>query len=272
MQEGQPDLKTAILDIHRRLFERIADAHVAATAGQWKRYANCTSDYDSPNGMFFYTRPASTAAALAEWEAFTLATGGPELVRQMLSHWMFEHIHPVADGNGRVGRLLVPLLLRRKSATTHACCFIGEAVHTNKDLYIDALKRGRLNGDMTHWTRLLLSFAAWTAERNLARLERAPEIHGHWQRTTAGFRSHSLVQRLVPLGPDQTGLHGERRLGRHRVRYLRQREHGGRASGGARDRRAGTSSWTGETVHRTRRHRPVRRHPKHGKVAVTEGA
>lgn len=198
LQEGQPDLKTAILDIHRRLFERIADAHVAATAGQWKRYANCTSDYDSPNGMFFYTRPASTAAALAEWEAFTLATGGPELVRQMLSHWMFEHIHPVADGNGRVGRLLVPLLLRRKSATTHACCFIGEAVHTNKDLYIDALKRGRLNGDMTHWTRLLLSFAAWTAERNLARLERLAEIHGHWQRTTAGFRSHSLVHRLVP--------------------------------------------------------------------------
>jgi Fic family protein len=198
LQEGQPDLRTAILDIHRRLFERIADAHVAATAGQWKRYANCTSDYDSPNGMFFYTRPASTAAALAEWQAFTLETGGPELVRQMLSHWMFEHIHPVADGNGRVGRLLVPLLLKRKSATTHACCFIGEAVHTNKDLYIDALKRGRLNGDMTHWTRLLLSFAARTAERNLARLERLAEIHGHWQRATVGFRSHSLVHRLVP--------------------------------------------------------------------------
>jgi Fic family protein len=198
LQEGQPDLKTAILDIHRRLFERTSDPHIAATAGQWKRHANCTSDYDSPNGMFFYTRPASTAAALAEWQAFTLATGGPELVRQMLSHWMFEHIHPLADGNGRVGRLLVPLLLKRKSATTHACCFIGEAVHTNKDLYIDALKRGRLNGDMTHWTRLLLSFAARTAERNLARLERLAGIHGHWQRATAGFRSHSLVHRLVP--------------------------------------------------------------------------
>jgi Fic family protein len=198
LQARSPDLKTAILDIHRRLFERIADRHTAATAGQWKRHANCTADYDSPNGMFFYTRPASTAAALAEWEAFTLETGGPELVRQMLSHWMFEHIHPVADGNGRVGQLLVPLLLKRKSATVHACCFIGEAVHTNKDLYIDALKRGRLNGDMTHWTRLLLSFSARTAERNLARLERLAEIHDDWRHATASLRSHSLVHRLVP--------------------------------------------------------------------------
>jgi len=58
--------------------------------------------------------------------------------------------------------------------------------------------RGRLAGDMTHWTRLLLSFAARTAERNLARLERLAEIHAHWERATAGLRSHSLVHRLVP--------------------------------------------------------------------------
>ncbi|WP_158047589.1 Fic family protein [Skermanella pratensis] len=190
--------KAAILEIHRRLFERVPDPHVSATAGHWKRYANCTADYDSPNGMFFYTRPGSVDAALDDWERFTLDTGGPELVRQALSHWMFEHIHPVDDGNGRVGRLLVPLVLKRKSATDNACCFLGEAVHSNKDLYVDGLKRGRLTGDLAHWTRLLLSFAAQTAERNLMRLERLGEILGRWQAATAGLRSHSLVHRLVP--------------------------------------------------------------------------
>ena len=190
--------RDAILEIHRRLLERAPDPHVSATAGRWKRYANCTADYDSPNGMFFYTRPASLGAALEDWERFTLDTGGPELVRQALSHWMFEHIHPVEDGNGRVGRLLVPLVLKRKSATANACCFIGEAVHSNKDLYIDGLKRGRLTGDLTHWTRLLLSFAAQTAERNLSRLDRLAEILGRWQAATASVRSHSLVHRLVP--------------------------------------------------------------------------
>ncbi|EWY40642.1 hypothetical protein N825_34605 [Skermanella stibiiresistens SB22] len=196
--DSSSDLKGYILHIHRRLFERASDPHAAATAGQWKRHANRTTDPDAPNGMFFYTRPASVAAALDEWERFTLDTGGPELVRQALSHWMFEHIHPVGDGNGRVGRLLLPLILRRKSATANACCFIGEAVHGNKDLYVEALKRGRITGDLTHWTRLLLSFAAWNAERNLSRLDRMAEISERWRDATSRFRSHSLVHRLVP--------------------------------------------------------------------------
>jgi Fic family protein len=172
-------------------------------AGQWKRHANRTADYESPNGMFFYTRPASTAAALAEWQAFTLDTGGPKLVRQALSHWMFEHIHPVADGNGRVGAAAGPAgaeaeISHRPCLLLHWGSYIGEAIHANKDLYVDALKRGRSTGDMAHWTRLLLSFAAQMAEWNLSRLERLEEIHRKWRDITTRLRSHSLVHRLVP--------------------------------------------------------------------------
>ncbi|MFX7914660.1 Fic family protein, partial [Acinetobacter baumannii] len=76
-----------------------------------------------------------------------------EIVRQVLSHWMFEHIHPVADGNGRIGRLLVPIVLRAKGFTNKACAFFGEAVHEDKSLYIDTLKDARISGNPTNYVR-----------------------------------------------------------------------------------------------------------------------
>jgi Fic family protein len=89
--------------IHRRLFERSRDHMVAITAGKLKERPNGTSDPEAPGGFFYYTQPASVPQALAEWQNFTLASDPrtPEMVRQVLSHWMFEHIHPVTDGNGR---------------------------------------------------------------------------------------------------------------------------------------------------------------------------
>jgi Fic family protein len=139
---GEVDPVEVTLRIHRRLLAHARDRMVAAEAGRLKTRINATADREEPGGFFYYTQPASVAAALDDWRTFTLAFDPrtPEIVRQILSHWMFEHIHPVTDGNGRIGRLLVPLMLRSKCATRAACAFFGEAVHEDKDLYVEALK------------------------------------------------------------------------------------------------------------------------------------
>jgi Fic family protein len=187
-----------ILAIHRRLFERNRDPVYAAAAGQWKTHPNGIFDPDL-GGAFHYTRPSSLPEALKEWEAFTTAANGrPELVRQALSHWMFEHIHPVPDGNGRVGRLLVPLLLRHKGVALHACAFMGEAVHHDKELYVQALKHARRTGDMGSWSRVCLSLIAQTATANSERLERLGGIYARWRHATKGVRSHSVVHQMAP--------------------------------------------------------------------------
>ena len=188
-----------VLDIHRRLFERAADPFSRAQAGRWKTHPNGTYDPDGVDGLFYYTLPASLPDVLADWEALTMGEDDrPELIRQALSHWMFEQIHPVHDGNGRVGRLLVPTLLLRKGAFQHACAFLGEAVHRNKDVYIDGLKDARRSGDFSAWCRVFCAMVLRTALANSARLDQLGAVFQHWRAVTGRIRAHSVVHDLVP--------------------------------------------------------------------------
>lgn len=200
LEAGAPgDLEGLILRIHRRLFERAKDNMIASSAGQFKNVANATRDPEFPGNFFGYTNPTSVPEVLGEWRRFTMASepGKPELVRQVLSHWMFEHIHPVTDGNGRIGRLLVPIVMKMKGKTRSACTFFGEAVHENKERYIDSLKDARITGDMTPFTRQMLSFVMVTAGANIERMRRLEALEKEWKKLVKA-RADSVIHRMIP--------------------------------------------------------------------------
>jgi Fic family protein len=195
------DLLAVTLRMHRRLFERARNRMISSEAGGWKSRRNATPDQEARGGYFYYTRPRSVPAAMQEWGGFTIAADPrvPEILRQALSHWMFEHIHPVADGNGRIGRLLVPLGLRIKGMLKNACAFFGEAVHEDKQLYVEALKTARASGDLTAWSRLFMTLISRTAERNIGRIAALHDLERKWRDATTSFRSDSMVHQLVRL-------------------------------------------------------------------------
>jgi len=188
-----------VLRLHRRLFENHRNRMLAVGAGHFKALPNYTGDPDLPGGMFGYTSPACVEPALREWRDFTLATAPatPELLRQVLSHWMFEHIHPMTDGNGRIGRLLVPILMRRKGQTSTACTFFGESVHENKGLYIGVLKDARITGKTANYSRQMLAFIRTSASANINRLDRLQSIEKDWRARFARVRSDSVVHRMI---------------------------------------------------------------------------
>ena len=200
LQEGAGGgLEALVLRIHRRLFEHARDKLVAAGAGQFKTLPNFVRDPEFPDGFFGYTKPSSIIDAMRDWREFTLAADPrtPELLRQLLSHWMFEHIHPVPDGNGRIGRLLVPILMKWKAQTAIACTFFGEAVHEEKAMYLEALKDARITGRMSNYARQMLAFVRTTAQKNLARLDQIQALEAEWKAHFANVRSDSVVHRLV---------------------------------------------------------------------------
>jgi Fic/DOC family len=198
------DPVAAALRIHRRLATlgpTMSTHDPESRPDGLKRRSNGILDRDATNSLLYYTRPVSVAAALEDWRTFTLGfdLDTPEIVRQILSHWMFEHIHPFPDGNSRIGRLLVPLMLRSKGATNFPCAFLGEAVHRGLAVHVSGLRAARLSGDMTAWTRLMLMFLERTATANLVRLERLAAVVQAWRRIAANSRPGSMVHKLVPF-------------------------------------------------------------------------
>jgi Fic family protein len=80
----------------------------------------------------------------------------PNLVRIAFIHYQFETIHPFEDGNGRLGRLLIPLLLRQWSLLEYPLLYLSEFFERYRDEYIDGLYRVSTRGDWENWTQFVL--------------------------------------------------------------------------------------------------------------------
>ena len=80
----------------------------------------------------------------------------PDLVKIAIIHYQFETIHPFLDGNGRIGRLMIPLYLLSKNRLVNSCFYISNYFEKNRTGYYDALTRVRTNNDMIGWIKFFL--------------------------------------------------------------------------------------------------------------------
>jgi len=80
----------------------------------------------------------------------------PYLIKVAIAHYQFETIHPFLDGNGRVGRLLIPLYLVEKDVLKRPVLYLSDYLEKHRRLYYDHLEGTRVKSDLRPWLRFFL--------------------------------------------------------------------------------------------------------------------
>ena len=92
----------------------------------------------------------------------------PELLKIALAHYQFETIHPFLDGNGRIGRLMIPLYLVSKGILQEPILYLSDFVERHRRLYYENLALVREKNDLDHWFKFFLSGIIETSRNGIA--------------------------------------------------------------------------------------------------------
>jgi Fic family protein len=158
-QLGRPDglpLSMRLLNAaHARLMQGARGA--GKLPGEIRRSQNWIGGARPGNAGFVPPPPHQLADLLSEFENYLHTEGGlPPLVRAGLLHVQFETIHPYLDGNGRIGRLLVMLLLEDWQLLSAPLLYLSLFFKRHRDEYYRRLAAVRTEGDWEGWTSYFL--------------------------------------------------------------------------------------------------------------------
>lgn len=111
---------------------------------------------DIKDATFVPPSPIHLTESLNSFERYIHAEERDRLVQLGIIHAQFEMIHPFLDGNGRVGRMLVPLFLFEKRLLSSPMFYLSAYLEEHRDIYYNKLQRVSQDGDWTGWIRFFL--------------------------------------------------------------------------------------------------------------------
>ncbi len=162
-----PISRKLIKEMHKVLFEGVRSQNNAPgeyrTIPNWIGPKGCTAD----TCRFIPASADKLPDAMNLWEKYLHKEEPDLLVQLAIVHAEFEAIHPFLDGNGRLGRMIVPLYLYQKGLIKSPMFYLSAYFEENKDEYYDRLLYISGNDDWTGWCIFFLNALIKQAEENI---------------------------------------------------------------------------------------------------------
>ncbi len=207
-----------ILKTHKILLQGVRGDK--KTPGEYRRSQNWIGGQSLSDAVFIPPHHEYLPELISDLEYFIHNENLdlPLLIKIAIIHYQFETIHPFLDGNGRIGRLLISLLLIEKKVLEMPLLYLSSYFEKDKNLYYDNLTRVRTHNDMPQWIKYFLVGVEQTAKRatqtlsNLIALKSKHEniIHSQFgKRLKSGLILHrSLLQQPIVSIKDVQGICG----------------------------------------------------------------
>lgn len=203
--EAETFTEDGILAIHRRLLERAPHRHIAGRLRTQQNWIG-GNDYNPCGADFVPPPPEEVAPLLAALCRAVNDDTLPPLVQAALVHAQFETIHPFDDGNGRTGRALVHVVLRRRGLASRYLSPISVVFAGARERYVAGLTRFRFDADgVAGWIEHFAAATLRAARLAQAYVTATAALQERWRgqlRASAGaLRADAAAWAIIDLLP-----------------------------------------------------------------------
>ena len=189
IKEGFPVCTRLIREIHEILMQGVRGEY--KTPGEFRISQNWIGGSMPSTAVYIPPPHTEVTECLSDFEKFinNEEIDTPDLIKSAILHYQFESIHPFLDGNGRIGRLLIPLYIQSKGMLEKSCLYISDYIERNKDTYYDMLTRVRTNNDMIGWIKFFLEAVIETSKTAKEKFRNVVELTMEMDKVIMGFVS-----------------------------------------------------------------------------------
>jgi len=194
--EEKPFCLNSLLEMHGILLDSVRGSDKGR--GYFRTIQNWIGTPDTPlkEAMFVPPAPMYLMDYLSAWEKYYHAEEPDPLVQLAIVHGQFEIIHPFIDGNGRMGRMIIPLFLYEKKLLSHPCFYLSAYFEAHRDEYVMKLRAIGNPGAWTDWILFFLTAIATQAEQNS---NRAKAIQDLYEKLKAKMIDITHSQYAIPI-------------------------------------------------------------------------
>lgn len=182
-------------ETHAILMQGVRGEHMQP--GEFRSSQNWIGGSSLADATFIPPHHDSLADLMGDLEKFwhNESIQVPHLIRAAISHYQFETIHPFLDGNGRIGRLLIPLYLVSHGLLAKPSLYLSDFFERNRASYYDALMRVRASNDLIHWVRFFLNGVAQTATKGREVFQQILSLRTEVEHTAMGMGKRAASAR-----------------------------------------------------------------------------